>query len=274
MSTMVRPCTVCGLFYPGDQSELSSTIAALLDSVQQTPGKGVVRGLISPHAGYMFSGYTAAHGYKRLRNAAYDTVVIVSPSHREYFNGISVYPGDAYATPLGVVSIDAGLRAELCKQLPLIHLSHQGHGEEHAVEVQLPFLQTVLKDFSFLPVVIGDQARFYCEELGHALARVLKGRNALLIASTDLSHYHPYNAAVKLDSVFIEDVRRMSPESLMEDLESGKTEGCGGGPTVAALIALRMLGVVDMEILHHCNSGDVTGDHSGVVGYLSAAAYA
>jgi hypothetical protein len=209
-----------------------------------------------------------------LKDRAYDAVVIVSPSHREYFDGISVYPGDGYSTPLGTVQINEELRTGLLNEFPPVVADVAGHRDEHAVEVQLPFLQEVLTHFSILPIVIGDQRREYCFGLGNALAGLLKGKNALLVASTDLSHYYPGEIASKLDEIMVEDVRSFNPESLMDHLESGRTEACGGGPTVAVMEALRHLGAKSMTILHHCNSGDVTGDYDQVVGYLSAVAVA
>ncbi|MCZ6776731.1 MAG: AmmeMemoRadiSam system protein B [Ignavibacteria bacterium] len=269
----VRPCAVCGQFYSADADELRRDIKALLEKVERKSVGGRIHGIISPHAGYMYSGFTAANGFALLQGSTYSSVVIVSPSHREYFDGISVFPGDGYETPLGEVTLNSPLREQLLSECSLVQASPAGHGEEHAVEVELPFLQEVLPEFSFLPIVIGDQKREYCFELGKALASILKDKNALLVASTDLSHYHSSKIANELDSVMIEDVRIFDYERLMSDLEKGKTEACGGGPTVAVMAALSHLGVDKMEILHHCNSGDITGDNNSVVGYLSAVAH-
>jgi MEMO1 family protein len=269
----IRSCAVCGQFYSADADELRQEIKALLKKVERKSIAGRIRGIISPHAGYMYSGLTAASGFALLQGSTYSSVIIVSPSHREYFDGVSVFPGDGYETPLGVVTLNESLREQLLAECSFAHASPAGHGEEHAVEVELPFLQEVLSDFSFLPIVIGDQKREYCFGLGSALASILRDENALLIASTDLSHYYGSKVANELDNVMIEDVRVFDYEQLMSDLEVGKTEACGGGPTVAVMAALRGLGVAKMEILHHCNSGDITGDNSKVVGYLSAVAH-
>jgi AmmeMemoRadiSam system protein B len=270
-----RKCAVCGQFYPADVGELRENLRDLIARVElRKSSEGRIAGIIAPHAGYTYSGLTAAHGYSLLRELKYSTVVIVSPSHREYFDGISVYPGDSYSTPLGVVSVDEGLRERLLNRLPALKSSSAGHREEHAIEVQLPFLQFVLGDFRFLPIVMGDQKREYCYALGEALGIELNGEGALLVASTDLSHYHPSDAANRLDAVVIDDVGRFDFEGLMQDIEFQRTEACGGGPTVAVMLALKRLGAKRMSILHHCNSGDITGDSRQVVGYLSAAAYA
>ncbi len=273
-SVQIRQCAVSGLFYPSDPVTLKRQLRSFLKTGPDKRDAGTVRGLLSPHAGYMYSGPTAGAGYGRLRGARYGTVVVLSPSHREFFDGISVYSGDAYATPLGRVSVNADLREKLIETCPHARSSEEGHGEEHAIEVQLPFLQEVLGEFTILPIVIGNQKRGYCYALGEALGKVLKDESALLVASTDLSHYHPAKVADRLDSVFIEDVRNGDYGQLMADLEGGKTEACGGGPTVAVLIALHSLKATRIEVVHHCNSGDVTGERGSVVGYLAAVAYA
>ena len=272
MSKAERDCAVCGQFYPADTLELKNSVDELIGNV---PPQKIdrIRGIIAPHAGYMYSGSTAAHAYALLRGRKYSTVVIVSPSHREYFDGVSVFPGNSYRTPLGSVNIDIRLRDRLLNASSVITSSNAGHKEEHAIEVQLPFLQSVLDEFVFLPVVVGDQCRGNCFALGEALAIILQGENALLVASTDLSHYHSSAIADQLDAVIIEDVNKFDYEGLMRDIELKRGEACGGGPAVAVMLALSRLGARTMRVLHHCNSGDISGDHSQVVGYLSAVAH-
>lgn len=273
MKTAERECSVCGQFYPAGAGELRENIRELISEAKVPKIEGVIRGVIGPHAGYMYSGLTAAHAYALLQGARYSSVVIVSPSHRDVFDGVSVFPGDAYSTPLGVVRVDKELREAFREHATVVKESYSGHGEEHAVEVHLPFLQYVLGEFKFLPLVIGDQSRQCCYALGEAIGDVVEKKNVLLIASTDLSHYHASSVAERLDAVVINHVRRFDYEALIHDLETGQTEACGGGPTVAVMLALSRLKVQNMSILHHCNSGDITGDHSHVVGYLSAVAY-
>jgi len=269
----VRPAAVSGMFYPGDRDELKRDISSLLLQARGKRREGIIRGIISPHAGYQYSGFTAANAYALLQGVKYETVVVVSPSHREYFDGVSVFPGEAYETPLGTVPLDTELRERLKCETPIVAVSGSGHGEEHAIEVQLPFLQHVLHQFLLLPIVIGNQDRKYCFGLGEALAKVLSGSNYLLVASTDLSHYHSSDAANALDKTVIDDVAAFDYERMMIGLEAGTTEACGGGPTVAVMVALQRLGVKSIDVLHHCNSGDITGDRNRVVGYLSAVAY-
>jgi AmmeMemoRadiSam system protein B len=268
----IRPPSVAGVFYPGDPDELAGTIAGMI-----SPGSGEagspVRGIIAPHAGYAYSGRTAARAYGMLARGAYDTVVVVSPSHREFFEGVSVYDGDAYTTPLGRIPVDRELRAALLAAAPCVRASGAGHREEHAVEVHLPFLQTVLGAFSLLPLVIGHQTPETCFALGEALATVLRDRRALLVASTDLSHFHTDREAREIDAVMIGDVRLFDSEGLMSHLSDGTTEACGGGPAVAVMTALKRLGAHRLEVVEYATSGDVTGDRRSVVGYMSAVAY-
>ena len=274
----VRPPAVANMFYPGDVRVLSKGVTDLLERAEPERVRGPIVALICPHAGYQYSGFTAAHGYKLLIGNEFDSVVIVSPSHREGFEGISVFNGSAYQTPLGDLYVDKEIRSALCQNDSMIKESTLGHHnrypapQEHAIEVQLPFIQKVLGDVKITPIVMGIQRREYCFHLGGKLAQVLNGKNVLLIASSDLSHYHPAQEAEALDQVVIRDIDRFDYEQLMEDLESERGEACGGGPTVAVLIAAKKLGADRVTILHHCNSGDVTGDRSAVVGYLSAVA--
>jgi AmmeMemoRadiSam system protein B len=267
----VREPAVAGMFYPFERSVLERELDGMLKHTEVKRLDGELRGLISPHAGYVYSGSTAAMGYKLLEGKSFDTVVIVSPSHREYFHGISVFSGSAYRTPLGEIAVDKELRSAIVEERGSIMASVAGHREEHAIEVQLPFLQRVLSHFKILPIVMGDQRRELCDHLGERLAAVLKGRKVLLVASTDLSHYYPYEVARKLDSIILDRVGQFDEESLLEDLETKRAEACGGGPMVAVLRAAKKLGADKVEVLRYCNSGDVTGDKDGVVGYLSAA---
>ena len=272
ISMTTRQPAAAGSFYPGNKVQLEAQIMSLLDRARPESSGGTSVALISPHAGYQFSGLTAAYGYKLLIQHQFDSVVVISPSHREYFDGISVFNGEAYRTPIGILAVDHELRNRLVEGERDIHPSYYGHREEHAIEVQLPFVQATLRQVTILPIVMGDQRRDYCYLLGEKLAAILKGTRSLVIASTDLSHYHPYAEAVALDRIVIEAIGKFDHEKLMDDLEAERVEACGGGPTVAALIAASKLGANRIEILHHCNSGDVTGDHDRVVGYLSAIA--
>jgi MEMO1 family protein len=267
----IRPPVVAGMFYPEHANELEQMVALLIDNVKSKRKKGSLVGIIVPHAGYQYSGATAAYAYALLKKEKKRTVILVGPSHREYFDGISVFSGSSFKTPLGAVEVDAELRSKLVRALPHAQSSLVGHRAEHSLEVQLPFLQFAMREFKILPIIIGNQKREYCEELGTALADVTKVDDVLLLASSDLSHYYSSDIARKLDGVAIASIERLEYATLMSDLETEKTEACGGGPIVAVMSAAKKIGADVCEVLHACNSGDVSGDTDRVVGYVSAA---
>jgi hypothetical protein len=268
---IVRAPTVAGMFYEKSPTELRKNIDELLNRVQLPKVEGTVRAIVSPHAGYVYSGFTAAHAFKLLEGRKYDCVIVIGPSHREYFDGISIYSGDVYETPLGKVPINHEVRSELLQGEKNIVASVAGHRSEHSLEVQLPFLQCVLKEFSVVPIIMGDQRRHLCEQLSAALTRVIVNKNVLLIASSDLSHFHAYDEAVLLDKRVIRAVEQFNPDEFIDELEDKSFEACGGGPIAVAMKTAQRVGANRAEVLHYCNSGDITGDKSGVVGYLAAA---
>ncbi len=272
-ATSIRASSVAGLFYSKKPDVLRKELAEMFSAVDKKPVAGRIVGIIAPHAGYMYSGPTAAAAYAQVMGEKYDTVVIVSPSHHEFFEGVSVYPGQMYETPLGQVRIDTALRTDILAAGRVLRPTETGHRQEHAIEVQLPFLQYALGDFLMLPLVIGHQTRDACFSLAETLAESLQSRNVLLVASTDLSHYYPSVVARKLDRVAAEDIKKFDPATLMDHLDEGVAEACGGGPAVSVMMALQRLGATKMEVVAQCNSGDITGENDSVVGYLSAIAW-
>ena len=268
---IVRAPAVAGMFYEESPAALRRNIDEMLNRVQLPKVEGTVRAVVSPHAGYVYSGFTAAHAFKLLKGKKYDCVIPVGPSHREYFDGISLYSGDAYETPLGKVPVNSEVRSELLRGEKDVVASMDGHRTEHSLEVQLPFLQCVLGEFSVVPIIMGDQRRQLCEQLSAVLARVMAGRNILLVASSDLSHFHTYDEALRLDKRVIRAVERFDSDKFIDELEKNSFEACGGGPIAVAMKTAQKLGANRAEVLHYCNSGDITGDRSGVVGYLAAA---
>lgn len=269
----IREPVVAGMFYPLDKKALMRLVVELFERAKPKKIRGNIKALICPHAGYVYSGLTAAFGYKLLENKKFDSVVIISPSHREYFNGVSIFPGSYYKTPLGEVPVDIELSKLIVENEPIIKFSQLGHGEEHSLEVQLPFLQIILENFKLVPIVMGDQKQEYCYKVGEVLGKVLKGKNVLIVASTDLSHYHPYEIANQLDAIVIDAVSKFDYKKLLDELYAQNTEACGGGPAAVAMIAAKKLGANKVEILHSCNSGDISGDRDAVVGYMSAVIY-
>ncbi len=270
----IRKQAVAGLFYSSDKNTLEREVAVYLENAQGDMVINKLSGIIVPHAGYMYSGGVAARAYRQLVDRAYDTVVVISPSHRVYFEEISVYDGSGYSTPLGVVDIDRDLAGFLVESHPNIVFSGLGHDEdEHALEVQLPFLQHVLNDFKLIPVVMGNQDKENIDILSEALSSVLRDQNVLVVASSDLSHFHKHDRAALLDKVVVDNVNAFDEEKLYSDLQDGLCEMCGGGPVVTAMKVCRNLGAKRSKVLLYRNSGDITGDRNQVVGYLSGILY-
>lgn len=268
----VRPPAVAGMFYPSDERKLKDEIRFLLDSAKGEEIQGNVTAIVVPHAGYIYSGRTAAYAYNLLWNKTYETVIVISPSHREYFPGVSVYSGDAYKTPLGTIPVNKEMRGELIRGSELIFQGVEGHRQEHALEVQLPFLQMILKDFDILPIVIGDQREQFLNELSDRLSRIVNDKT-LIVASSDLSHFHTKEQADRLDSVVEKRISQFDYKTLLRDISNNNCEACGGGPIVAAMRTADLLNIRKVKVLNRSDSGDVTGDNSEVVGYLSAVIY-
>ncbi len=265
----IREPAVAGMFYPESASNLQNEVQQLLNDNKPREKFENVVGIVSPHAGYAYSGRTAAFAYNAVKGKNYKTIIIISPSHREYFAGISIYNGDAYKTPLGEVPINKEMRYELILDNKIIFNGINGHRAEHAVEVQIPFLQMLLQDFSIVPIVMGDQNKMFIDELANKLAEVIDDET-LIVASSDLSHFHSKEQADKLDSIVEKRIAEFDYDNLQKDLETGKCEACGGGAIVAMMKTADLIKKNKSKILSRTDSGDVTGDNSEVVGYLSA----
>ena len=267
----IRPPAVAGMFYPEQKISLDQDVAMVLEESREIDLPGEVIGLVVPHAGYMYSGGVAARAYRQIVDSSIDVVVVIAPSHCEYFTEISIYDGYAYSTPLGTLPVDTELAKSLADQSPQIVLSEKGHRfEEHALEVQLPFLQKSIDDFRFVPIVMGEHSQDNIQSLANALANVLKDQRALIVASTDLSHFYDDEKANSLDQVVVDNIENFDDEQLFQDLQNGECEMCGGGPAIAAMKACKLLGANKSQVLLYRNSGDITGDRQEVEGYLSA----
>ncbi|MBP8976384.1 MAG: AmmeMemoRadiSam system protein B [Bacteroidetes bacterium] len=267
----VRQPVVAGMFYAENPVTLRSDIEYFLSHASIPNLSERVYGIVVPHAGYVYSGQVAAHAYRLLQKQQFDTAVLIGPSHREYYDGISVYTGRSFLTPLGEVPINERLRNKLLTSTSLVTASVIGHRAEHSLEVQIPFLQVVAPEASILPLVIGNQSEQLSLSLADALAEVCKDENVIFIASSDLSHYHPYEEAKSLDSRVIEYLKKFDPDLWLQEFDRGNLEACGGAPVGIVMKVAKELGAVRTEILTYSNSGDVSGDKSGVVGYVAAA---
>jgi len=272
-SSKIRESIAAGSFYPGSQGALRNKINNFLGSTELHPDIENIKSVICPHAGYIYSGQVAAHSYKQIAGKNFDSIFIIAPSHSEYFDFISIFNGDAFRTPFGLIYIDKERSEILAEKSSCVKLSETGHLNEHSLEVQLPFIQALFKDIKIVPIVMGQQDSENINELGSAIGENFKNENILIIASTDLSHYHSYGTAVTLDSRVTEFVGAYDIENLKEGFLNNTLEMCGGGPVISAMIASKIMGANKSRILDYKNSGDVTGDKSAVVGYMSAVIY-
>lgn len=268
----VREPAVAGMFYPANVLKLRSEIEAHLASVNLEGTFENIFGIISPHAGYVYSGKTAAFAYKTIQNRSYKTVVVISPSHREYFPGISIYSGDLYKTPLGEIEIDKEMISNLIDDKSFIFEGMNGHRAEHSLEVQLPFLQTVIDNFKLVPIVMGDQRKEFVISLAEKLSKVVNNET-LIVASSDLSHFYSRKKADVLDSIVEDRISKFDYDGLLDDLEKQKCEACGGGPIAVLLKTAELRGIKNVQVLSRTDSGETSGDISEVVGYLSAVVF-
>jgi MEMO1 family protein len=266
---MIRRSPIAGSWYPSSPRELAAAVDVHLERVERRVS-GELVALLAPHAGLMYSGPVAAHAYDLLRHRTFDVAVLVGPSHFVGFDGVAAYDSGGFETPFGVAKIDDALAAALLAA-PVVRSQPSVHGREHSLEMQLPFLQRLAPAMPIVPLLMGYQTAATARALGDALADSLAGRRALLVASSDLSHYHDAATAKALDQVVIDCVAAFDADRLQAALDARPEHACGGGPTVAVMRAARALGARDALVLDYADSGDVSGDKSAVVGYLAAA---
>ena len=272
---MIREPAASGMFYPANPKALADDIQLYLDQATPAEIKGEIKGLIAPHAGYMYSGAVAAWGYKVLLKRTYDTVIIIAPSHRSHFEGAALQEQGGYRMPLGIVKIDEEFASELLMKSSVVQSNFHAHQGEHSLEVQLPFLQVVLKEFRIVPLIMGAQDAALCEALASALFQVMQGseKQCLVVGSTDLSHYYPYSHALQLDGQVARNLNNFDVRGLTRDLAADKCEACGAGPMITTMMVSQKLGANASKVLKYANSGDVSGDKASVVGYVSAIFY-
>ena len=266
----IRKASVSGQFYPSDPSKLKKEIRKFLAQVHSRPDPEVTA-LIVPHAGYPYSGPVAAEAYKTVEGRKFESVVVVAFLHQVFLPGVLVDAVDFYETPLGRVPVDHELAKKLRTFHPALDTAPPGDLQEHSLEVQLPFLQEMIPDLKIVPVYIGEQSRENIEALAGALEKYLAGRNSLVVFSTDLSHFHPYETAVQMDQKAIKMIERGDAAELAQASQKGGVEACGLGPVCVSLFLARKMGWRGPSLIRYANSGDVTGDRRSVVGYAAMA---
>lgn len=272
----IRRPAVAGYFYPRSADTLADEIDRMIDSAEAPALRGQARVLVSPHAGYRYSGFVAAHGFRLIRGRDIHTAVVISPSHVERFDHSAVYDGGGYETPLGLAETSDVYSRRVASVNEKVILSGNGHEQEHlarqehALEVQIPFLQRTLESLELVAVVMGDQTWEHCSALGEALKPLVEDPGVLLVASTDLSHFYDAARANRLDREFRDVLSTMDASALYDSVRAGRCEACGAGTVIASLLATEGLRDRTFSVLAQKNSGDTTGDYSSVVGYLSA----
>jgi len=271
----IRPAAVAGTWYPGSAGALTREVDRYLAAAPEWTG-GRIRAVIAPHAGLMFSGPVGAHAYKAASAQSFDVVVLAGPSHYVAFDGVSIFPEGAFATPLGDAEIDSATAQALLAS-PVVHPLPAAHQREHSLEMQLPFVRRLFPEARIVPLVMGFQTRETITALAGALATACDSERTLIVASTDLSHYFDARTAQQLDSQVAAHVASFDADGLLATFEHypeherGRFVACGGGPAIAVMMAARTLGARNARVLKYAHSGEISGDNDGVVGYLAAA---
>ncbi len=270
----LRPSPIAGLWYEGNPGALASIIDSYMDLAQLPELNGKVVAIMAPHAGHRYSGSVAGYAFASIRGQSPDLVVIVGPMHHPYREPILVTAHAAYATPLGSIPIDRELVDRLDKILSNeldLGISPILEDPEHSLEILLPFLQQALiGKFKLLPIMLREQTPRVAEKLGHALAQVLQGKNCLLVASTDLSHFYNESEACAYDAEMLRQVESFSPQGIFQTEYNKDGFACGLGAVATVLWAAKDLGADTVKVLRHATSGAVTGDFNKVVGYGAA----
>ena len=277
----IRKPAAAGTFYPGNKEELSHMIAALLNRAETQSIQGNAIGIWAPHAGYVYSGQIAANAFGQVKDLKPDVIVLIGCSHTTWFEGASIGPWLAYETPLGDVPVDQPLVSAIRQSCDLIHSRTDVHLKEHSLEVQCPFIQTVFPGVPIVPIILGQTDAGEFNRIVFAVAKAVKNRKVLLVASSDMSHYPDYQDAIQADHMMIEAVstfdpdalRRANAEVMNKRLPNQQCTLCGLDAVIAVMKISKALGANQTAILPYANSGDVSGDRSRVVGYGAAVFY-
>ena len=266
----IKKPNVSGQFYNSGPKQLAQEIQNYITkaSVQTEKKVDIV---IVPHAGYVYSGHVAAYGFKAVKEHTYSTVVILAPSHFYGFDGISIWEKGGFETPLGVVEVDEAFSKKLLSKHEKFTFDPRAFEREHALEVEIPFLQEIFKNFKIVPVVMGQPTLQVLDQFAAALQELIGEReDVLIVVSTDLSHYHDDTTARKMDNNAMEAIKSLKAEEIYKECHLRTTmEMCGCVPVTAAVLFANKKGLKQVDVLKYANSGDVSGDYDRVVGYTS-----
>lgn len=270
----IKDPAVAGGFYPGGRDELQGTVDRFLAQGTRQSVAGKLLALVVPHAGYQYSGGVAGEAYAQLKGSSAKTVVLIGPSHHVSFNGAAVYASGEFRTPLGTIPVNETLARQLLDETAGVAFRREPFAKEHSLEVQLPFLQRALPKADIVPVLIGTPTRESFAALTERLTQILRrDPEAILVVSSDLSHYHDSVTAGRMDRSVIDAVERLATGELESLLTRGKGEACGGAPLLYALTVVRNLGGTNGVLYRYADSGDAAGDKKRVVGYAAMGLY-
>ncbi|OPZ62563.1 MAG: hypothetical protein BWY84_01147 [Candidatus Aerophobetes bacterium ADurb.Bin490] len=260
---MVREPVVAGTFYEKSKEGL---IKQILELKKDAPAEKVLaKGIMVPHAGYMYSGKVAAETFNSVEIP--DTVIILGPNHTGVGVPVSIYGEGAWKTPLGEMQIDKSLAADIMKKAGITHQDRTAHAREHSIEVMLPFLQQINNSIKFVPVCLAEPSRDELKLLGKALAEALDDSQALIIASSDLTHYESAEIVKEKDKRVIDEILKLDPDAMLDAVEKYQISMCGWMPVYVMLLACKELGASEASLVRYMTSGDITGETEQVVGY-------
>ncbi|MBI5376090.1 MAG: AmmeMemoRadiSam system protein B [Candidatus Schekmanbacteria bacterium] len=268
---MIRESPIAGSWYPGEGKALARQIDGFLQKAK-CEDKETPFILISPHAGYFYSGQVAAFAYKQVEGKSFDKVVIIAPSHYHPIRGAALFGSGAFRTPLGLVDIDEDICRKLIEGDNIFKDEPRAHSEEHSLEIQIPFLQRAIGNFKMVPILSIERDMKNCTRIASAIKEIADEKT-LIVASSDLSHFYNQKQALKLDSKVIEAVKELDTEGFYQNVNSGECEACGSTPILIALLIAGMFPNPKSKIYCHATSGDISGDFDRVVGYLAAGLY-
>ena len=269
---MIRKPVVAGQFYPGTKEELEGIIGSCIQH-KYGPGNQIqeneqIYGIISPHAGYVYSGPTACHSYKAISSKNPELVIILGPNHFGVGKDVATMIDAEWETPLGLVEVDSEAATEITNNSKYIEIDEFSHSRDHSLEVQIPMLQSMLSNkFKILPIILLDQSLEMAKDVGNAVAQIAKSRNTMIVASSDFTHYEENSFAHSQDKALIEPILEMNVEKFYNVLMEKRVTACGYGAMASVMIACKKLGATKGELLSYTTSGDVMGDTSSVVGY-------
>lgn len=270
----VRPSPIAGRWYPANPEELARSVDSYIADAKLPELQGEVIGIMTPHAGHVYSGPVAGYAFAAVKGMSPEVVAVISPMHHGHNAPLLTTGHEAYGTPLGEVEVDRSFLDKLDRRLNGqlgFGLTGIRRDPEHSLEIELPFLQRALAaPFKLIPIMVRNQDASVTRPLGEALASLLSGKRSLLVASTDLSHFYPQEMAQILDSELLRRVANFDPQGMLDAEAEGVGFACGKGALAAVLWAARELGATKVQVLHHATSGNVSGDFDGVVGYGAA----